>query len=120
MLGRRNKVDFPPHHLTRWRKSTLDYFLRDAGFTNVRIKNTLIDRLLVGMLIKQDLIYQRSELLGLWTSAKAEGGTSGARRLRYIWPLAQLLGDVSALILNLFFFNHGATLVALAQKPKEK
>lgn len=119
VLGRRQRGDFPPHHLTRWRRKTLKSLLIDFGFTNIIIKNTPINRVDIGIIFVPKLLMESGQIKGFPGIFK-EKFISKARRwflLSHFWNLAQSIGDILAFILNAIFPKRGATLILLAQKP---
>ena len=117
-LRRREISDYPPNHLTRWSKDTLNLFLNDLGFTNVAIKIGGINRwVLAGLLLpsKFTLKITAKKMKGLTSPTPAK-----ERFFVYspIWKFVLKSGDGAALLLQkLIGSRYGEHLIAFAQQP---
>lgn len=83
-LRHRESWDYPPHHLTRWSKETLNFFLNDLRFANVEMRIGSIDRFTLSNLLLPTKFSQR-------ITRKKVQGSSLFKNL--IWKFVQRSGD---------------------------
>ncbi|MFC1917010.1 class I SAM-dependent methyltransferase, partial [Chloroflexota bacterium] len=118
-LGRRDKYDFPPNHLTRWSKEVVDFFLTSIGFTNVVLKIDGMNRWTLGNILLPSRFNQkiiRRKLTGLLTTDQTKREFFLYNQL---WRFTLVVGDVAASVLEAIVGKrYGVWLIAFAQKPR--
>lgn len=115
---RRDSWDYPPNHLTRWSKDTLNLFLNDLGFLNVVIQIDGIHRLVLASLLlpnKLNLKIMRIKMDALTAPGPAKGGFF---LYSPVWKFVQRGGNAFASLLQIILGSlYGQYLIALGQKP---
>jgi SAM-dependent methyltransferase len=114
-LRRRDEWDYPPNHLTRWSKETLNSFLTRIGFTNVTVKIDGINRWALGNILLSGRLNQKITRRMLNSSIAQ---TKGEFFLyNPLWKFVQKLGDSIAFVSQPLGRFYGTQLIAFAQKP---
>lgn len=108
-LRLRDKWDYPPHHLTRWSKASLEFSLDNLGFTNRTVKIKCLNPAIIASVLLRHKIGK---------TVRTEEARKESWGFSLLWQFIYPIVDILTFPLQITLGNlYGGFLIAWAQKP---